>query len=157
MAKRHHVISQDQRAFDWVSQELGTHPYDPTRCIAVSHLQENEDGSIDALAVVVLDNFTQFACEASIASDGSSRWATRGFFRAVYDYVFETRGKARMNMLVEPSNTAAIAMHEKLGHVREATLRDWFGTGKDAILFSFTKADYESSRWHKSRDVQANK
>jgi|GEM_PF-4925984 len=62
-----------------------------------------------------------------------------------------------MNMLVEPSNTAAIAMHEKLGHVREATLRDWFGTGKDAILFSFTKADYESSRWHKSRDVQANK
>lgn len=156
MAKRHCIVSQDKRALDWVSDQLGVHPYDPTRCIAISHLLESDDG-IDCLAVAVCDNFTQYACEVSIASDGSTRWATRNFFRTVYDYVFVERKKARMNMLVEPANTAAIAMHEKLGHVREATLRDWFGTGKDAILFSFTKTDYESSRWHKQNAMPANK
>lgn len=153
MAKRHCIVSQDKRALDWVSSELGTHRYDPTRCVAVSHLLEHNDGSIDCLGVVVIDNFTQFGCEVSIASDGTTRWATREFFRTVYDYAFVTRGKSRINMLVEPANTRAIAMHEKLGHVREATLRDWFGTGKDAILFSFTKTDYEGSRWHKSKSA----
>lgn len=149
-------IVYEQRPYflPWVAAIIDRAPYDDrARTIAVVDVLP--DGSEETLAVVVFTNWSSLKhCEMDIASNGNANWCSRGFVCAVYDYVFNHAGMNRINLLVEVGNTAAINMHTKLDHVQEGVLREWFGPGRDAIIFGFTRKDFEASRIHKRHKRQ---
>jgi len=134
----------------WASDVIGERSdfeNDPlARCI--SYIQTEPNGTFTPLAVVVLNRWTHTSVEGSIASDQTTRWASRTFFRAVYDHVFVTHARLRLSMGVSVDNAPAINMHEKLGHVREGLMRDLLGEGRNAFLYAFTHSDYKASKWH---------
>lgn len=146
------IITYDpcQKFIDFINTALDTDFKldDDTR--TVTHLKENDDGTYTILAVVVLNRWYKHHCEASIASS-SKGWATRKYLNAVYSYVFEAAGRARMNFLVETHNAAAITLHYKLGHTFEGLCRDMYGEGKDGLLFGYTRTDYNKSKWIKRK------
>lgn len=148
MAKRFIEYDTQPGLLLWAAHQLSLKGFSPN-ARTVSHIQHNDDGSYEVLAVVVFDRWTDYTCEVSIASDRTARWASRAFITAVYKYVFEHAKKLRMNMAVSVRNKEAIAMHEKLGHVVDGRLRDGFGEGHDGILYGFTKQDFLASKWHK--------
>ncbi|MEF8758319.1 MAG: hypothetical protein V5B36_00905 [Candidatus Accumulibacter sp. UW25] len=126
---------------DWISKKLNEN-YAPTLCRTIGVVNDT-----DVLAVVLLDNFTTHCVELSIASNGTKNWCSREFLKTIYREVFEVHKKARANMVVAVENTDAINLHKKLGHILEARLVDWFGTGNDAFLYRITKIEWLNSKW----------
>jgi hypothetical protein len=153
MSKRRIIIDGPWRAplIDWFAERIGHDAVwhtDDARVIA--HVID--DGGVareeNVLCVVLLNHWTPTTCEANIASDGTKRWFSREFARNVYSYVFEHGGRSRINFTVSPDNTAAVTMHEKLGHKREALLEDAYGEGRDAILYGYTKRQWIKGPWY---------
>ncbi len=139
---------------NWATQQItdsqpGAFDSETARCTALL----DEDGT--PIVVAVFNGWTSNACEGSIASDLTRRWANRRFIQATYGYVFDRCGMDRLNMLVATANEPAIRMHEALGHVREGRLRSYFAPGRDAYIYSFLKSDWETSRWHPSRSIRS--
>lgn len=65
---------------------------------------------------------------------------TRGFLRAVGDYVFRQLGCLRFTMETEKPEVAEYA--KRLGGEVEGRLRDHFGEGRDAIIIGVLKKDF---------------
>jgi RimJ/RimL family protein N-acetyltransferase len=78
-----------------------------------------------------------------IASDGSRRWLTRPYLRAIFDYPFNQLKVKRITVCVGEGNTASRRFVEHLGFTLETTLRAAHPTG-DLFVFSMFK---ESCRW----------
>lgn len=151
MAKRFISYQTHPALLAWAAEKLGVYGFSAD-ARTISQLRQNDDGTIDPLCVVVLDRWTEFTCEANIASDGKAAWASKGFVQAVYEYVFNHAKKLRINMQVSVRNTKSINMQEALPHERIGLLRDSFGEGHDGILYGCTKKDYLASKWHKKPD-----
>lgn len=139
---------------NWATEQIsdsehGAFVPETARCTA---LLDDEGRPI---VVAVFNGWTSNACEGSIASDLTRRWANRRFIQATYAYVFERCGIDRLNMLVATANEPAIRMHEALGHVREGHLRSYFAPGRDAYIYSFLRSDWEASRWYPSRSTRS--
>ena len=66
---------------------------------------------------------------------------TRGFLRAVGDYVFRQLGCLRFTMETEKPEVAEYA--KRLGGVVEGRLRDHFGEGRDAIIIGVLRRDWK--------------
>ena len=105
----------------------------------------------DVLCVVLLNHWTPHTVEGNIVSDGTKRWANRQFIYDTYHYVFEHANKTRFNFTVDPANTAAIAMHEALGHKLEGRFADAAGEGKDLLVYGLTRRDWRAGKWAQPR------
>lgn len=128
----------------WVNDKIGSE-FTPENSRYIAYVSGDE-----VLAVAVFDHWTKYQVEVSIASDGTKRWASRTFIRAIYDYAFTIPSCSRINMIVEVKNKDAIRLHEALGHTLEGQLVDWFGTGNDAFLYRLTKTEYLEGKWSKN-------
>lgn len=147
MANRFIEYRTSPTLIQWAAAVLELSSFTPdARCMA--HMSHDSNGA-SPLAVVVFDRWTPHSCEVSIASDMTTRWATRTFIREVYEYVFSYAQKLRMTMIVSERNTRSINTQMKLGHVEEGCLRDAFGEGHNGIVFGFTTQDYLASKWHR--------
>jgi RimJ/RimL family protein N-acetyltransferase len=147
------VFDQDPVFLNYAGAQLGIQ-YLPEIARTVSHVRQNDDGSLTMLAVVVLSHWTTHSVEISIASN-PGLWATKRFIRAVYEYAFGHCGKERIHMLVEHENAESIEMHKRLGHKYEGQLDDWFGVDKPALIYGLTKRNYLNSKWsHKNEKGQ---
>lgn len=142
------VLSQDPRYMRFVEERTahidGIEVFDRANTWCCVHLGKR--GEI--IGVVAFSDWHVNYVEASIASDGTARWATRRFLAYCYGYALDYADKLRMNMVTAADNHPAINMHKALGHVQEGQLRDWFGPGRDALIFGFTKQDWKRSRWN---------
>ncbi len=123
----------------------GRNPWHPATARTVALL----DDDFQPIAVSVFDGWTENSAELSIGTDGTKRWASRDYIDAVYRYGFDHCGKNRLTMVSAASNTQSLVLQEKLGHVKEGVLRDWFGVGEDGVIFSFLRRDWINSRWCK--------
>lgn len=140
-------VSTDPIFVRWLKQQLQhASPLDHDDCRTVSIVRGNE-----IAAVVAFHGWTAHTVEASIASDGTKSWATRGYVQAVYEYAFVTADKARLNFTVSVSNEAAIRMHKTLGHRLDCVLHDAEGEGNDLYLFSLTRRDWRAGRFCRSK------
>lgn len=148
---RHLIVHEQDPAFLAFASEQLQVRFEPALCRTIAHVRAEDDGTYTLLCVLVANNWTTAGCELSIASR-PGEWATRRFINAGYQTFFYRWGKERIFMVVEPSNTAAIAMHERLGHKYEAHLEDWFGRDKPALLYGLTKRAYEQSKWRRSEE-----
>ena len=98
-------------------------------------------------AVVIYSFMTKHACCMSVASDGSKRWLSRSFLRAVFAVPFAQWGMSRVTALVRPTNEAALGFDRNLGFKCEGRMRAAFGD-EDAIIFGMTR---EECRFLESR------
>lgn len=144
-------VGPAQPLVDWVAERIGPSFHASSDAQVVALLDETPSGWLPR-CVVVFDDWTTYSVDVSIAADGSRRWARRCFIHTVYDYAFRHAGKVRMNMVVATSNAPAVNMHRAFGHHLEGTLRNWFGEGKDALLYSFTPSDWANSKWNLNKD-----
>jgi len=130
----------------WLSLQVGDGEYDPNECRTVGHMGI-EDGKPTILSVVAFNRWMTSSCDATIATNGSPRAASRLFVWTVYDFVFRHANKTRLNLIVRPDNAKSIALQHNLGHTLDCTLKDHYGEGQDALLFSCTRDQWRSGKW----------
>lgn len=93
-----------------------------------------KDGEI--VAGVIFHCFEGANVHLTVAGHG---W-TRGFFREVGVYVFDTLKCERMTFTTE--NPSVARLGEKLGGQIEGLMRNQFGKGRDGYLIGVLKDEY---------------
>lgn len=126
------VMEQNKAFLDYANEILHVR-FDPAQSITIASV--TEDNQI--MGVVVYTRFTPFGCELSVAST-TPKFLTRSFLRVVFGYPFKQCGMVRISAVIEDGNINAIDMDERLGFIREATLKQWYGD-TDGILLRMTK------------------
>jgi [ribosomal protein S5]-alanine N-acetyltransferase len=79
-----------------------------------------------------------------VASSARGRHAARHALCAIRDWAFATLHIPRLELYVEPWNTASIRTAETAGFRREGLLRSWETVGderRDMLMFSFIEGD----------------
>ena len=123
------MIVTDDRVARFVGAQIDSIIYPPFTCMGIER-----NGEI--IAGVVFNCFRGADIEVSVAGQG---W-TRGFIKAVGEYVFGQLGCVRMQIITEQEKVAAIA--ERLGGKREGVLRNKYGRGRDGILVGILEKEY---------------
>lgn len=123
------MIVTDDRVARFVGERVGAIIYPPFTCMGIER-----DGEI--VAGAVFNCFTGHDVEVTVAGHG---W-TRGFFRAVGDYVFGQLGCVRMQVTTEQETIARVS--ERMGGKREGVLRNKFGRGRDGIVLGVLDTEY---------------
>lgn len=124
------MIVTDDRVARFVGERVGAIIYPPFTCMGIER-----DGEI--VAGAVFNCFTGHDVEVTVAGHG---W-TRGFFRAVGDYVFGQLGCVRMQVTTEQETIARVS--ERMGGKREGLLRNKFGRGRDGIVLGVLDTEYK--------------
>lgn len=123
------MIVADERVARFVADALGFPLCPPWTCMGI----ESGGGII---AGVVFNSFEGADVQVTAAGRG---W-TRGFLRAVGQYVYGTLGCERMTVTTEQDGVARLAL--RLGGQIEGRLRSHFGAGRDAILVGILRDEY---------------
>lgn len=91
-------------------------------------------------AVVLYSRIASGACEMSVVSDGSKRWASREFLRIGFAIPFLNYGVNRCGVIVSVDNEPSwkLAMH--FGFQLEGVLRQYFD-GADAYVMSMLRSE----------------
>lgn len=79
-----------------------------------------DDGRL--CGVIVYNDFTEAACSAHIATDGTRAWATRSTLAGIFAFPFIQLRKRRITAPIPASNTAAVVNAVKLGFRFEGRL-----------------------------------
>lgn len=127
------MIVTDARVVDFVEARIGKCRYP---CTAVGL---ERDGNIVAWAIYERNNGHNIIFHG--ASDGSRRWATRGFIRALVAYPFITLNLPRMSTPVAASNVAALEFDRRLGFRVEGVLRQAANDGSDLVWLGLFRKD----------------
>lgn len=151
MIERLVVYEQNDVFFDFAEQILEV-VFDRAQSRTVSYVQKNEDGTLTMLAVAVFNNWFKHSVELSLATT-KGLWATKRFIRAMYEYAFNYGNIIRIHMVSEVSNDEANQGHLRLGHKYEGKLEDWFGEGKDGLIYGLTKRNYLKGKWAIKRKI----
>ena len=117
------------------------------QCRVVAHILEFASKPPEIVGVAMFNRWTAHSCDANFASDKTRRWCTPQFAFAFYDYVFNHAQRPRINFFLRTTNDAAIKMHKRMGHIYEATMKDAFGEGQDALLYRMTKSEWLAGPW----------
>jgi RimJ/RimL family protein N-acetyltransferase len=101
-----------------------------------------EDGDLIAGFVFNHFNWPDIAIHAAVKP--GSNWATKGYLREVFGYVFNQLGCRRVTGSIKDSNEVAKHFAVRLGGRLEGTLRKAHPEGDDILLFGMLK---EECRW----------
>ena len=72
----------------------------------------------------------------------SGSYRRRGIARSLIEEAKERlydRGVVRIFLEVESDNSGAISLYEKCGFIRYSERKDYYGTGRDALLYRFER------------------
>ena len=122
-------IATDERVARFISERLGTALCPPYTVAGIER-----DGEIIAGAL-----FNQFEGANVHVSIAGTDW-TRGFIKAVGQYVYGQLGCLRMTITTEQDAVAKYAT--RLGGQVEGNMRDYFGEGRDAWLIGILRDEW---------------
>lgn len=123
------IIKTGDEVAEFVGNSLGFGVSPPWTAMGLE-----KDGLI--VAGVIFHCFEGFNVHLTVAGHG---W-TRGFFREVGVYVFDTLNCERMTFTTE--NPSVARLGEKLGGQIEGLMRNQFGRGRDGYLIGVLKDEY---------------
>lgn len=129
----------------WVCQRVGGE-WRTGRAQAMG-LVEVTDSIPKIIAGVLYEDYNGSNLFMHVAAEGS-RWLTREFLRAVFDYPFRQLGCHRVSGVVPVSNLAARRFDEALGFEHEATLKEAFN-GEDLLVYRMFR---HQCRWLSLKD-----
>lgn len=123
------MIVTDERVARFVGAQIATIIYPPFTCMGIER-----DG--DIIAGAVFNCYTGPDIEVTVAGHG---W-TRGFLKAVGQYVFGQLGCIRLQITTEQESIASVS--ERMGGKREGVLRDKYGRGRNGIVLGVLAGEY---------------
>ncbi|MCY1741156.1 GNAT family N-acetyltransferase [Ensifer sp. SL37] len=123
------MIVTDDRVAAFVAKTCGIDFLPPWTCMGIE-----SEGEI--IAGVVFHCFEGANVHLTIAGHG---W-TRGFLRAVGEYIFETLKCERFTLTTE--QPAVVNLGVRLGGQVEGLMRNQFGRGRDGFLIGVLKDEY---------------
>lgn len=132
------LTHQDARLLGWLAQRLKIE-MSPQACKWVAGL---DAGGI--VWVAAYSHFSSAACELTIATDGSKRWASRRALRLIFGIPFMQWKMRRVSGLVRANNSEAIDMAERLGGTLEGRARCAFDGDIDGLIYGMLR---EECRW----------
>jgi len=124
------MIVDDERVARFVGERIERRICPPYTLMGIER-----DGEI--VAGVVFNGFTRNGVDVTVAGTG---W-TKGFIRAVGQYVFRGLGCLRMSVLTEQPGVVRFA--ERLGGRVEGLLRNEFGEGRDGYLVGILREEWK--------------
>lgn len=131
----------------FLSEELGI-AYDLENTRFIASVLHSGEGVFEIVGCTALNAWTNSACEAHAASDGSQRQKIdRHYIWTVFDYAFRHAGKNCMLTYVATDNFKSIALQELLGFTRVGLVPGYYGDGKDAHLFAITRQQWLEGKW----------
>lgn len=136
------VFDQHPAFYSLLNLELGTE-HQPQTSFLITLL----DDTGFVVAVTALSDWGEHNVELTLATDGSKRWASKRYIRAVFDFCFADAARTRVTTIVNRRDVTWGLMQTRLGFVREAYLTDWFGPGLDGTLYCMTRVAYNRARW----------
>jgi RimJ/RimL family protein N-acetyltransferase len=93
------------------------------------------------IATVLYTNYNRQNIEMHVASDGTKRWMTREFLRAVFAYPFEQLGCRRVTGVVQASNSAAYNFDKNIGFTLEGRMREASADGSDLLILGMMREE----------------
>ena len=123
------MIVEGDEVARFVSEAIGFGLCPPFVAIGIKR-----DGAI--VAGVILNCFEGHDVHVTAAGHG---W-TRGYLRALGEYIFDGLGCLRATITTEQDHVAVLA--NKLGAQEEGRLRDHFGKDRDGIVMGVLKDEY---------------
>jgi RimJ/RimL family protein N-acetyltransferase len=138
----HLVTKPDHKAVvtDWLAARLGmsatemVHTYDYEIMACVRHKE--------LIGAVLFIHHQGRNIEAHWAGD--TGWLSRRHIKQIFAYPFEQLGCNRVTTLVPEDNEPARSVVERLGFVREGTLRQAGGEGDDLDIYGMLRSE---CRW----------
>ncbi len=124
-------IVTDERVARFVGERVGSIIVPPFVAIGVEKAGEVVGG-------VVFNCFTGSDVEMTVA--GEPKAFTRGFYRAVYRYVFDDLKANRISITTE--NHHVVTLAERLGAKVEGIKRNCFGEGRDGFILGILKKEW---------------
>lgn len=126
------MIVVDDRVARFVGERCSTILHPPFTAIG-----RERDGLI--VAGAVFNCFT--GCDIAVTVAGDRHAFSRGFIRAVGDYVFRQAGCLRLSITTEHPHVISIA--HRLAAQTEGTKRNHFGRGRDGIVLGILREDWK--------------
>lgn len=126
------ILGHDVSVAMWVSERVGQNFAPPFTAIGFGNR-----GGIAAGAV--FNDYVPYGnIELTLAAD---RPFTRSMLRTLAAYVFGQLGCSRLTVRTRQDNENVCNMAKRFGFVREATLKDYYGTDQNAELFRLLRKD----------------
>lgn len=129
------------RVSDWVTRKLGV-PANAYGDNPVALGRTNEDGKM--VAGVVYGPFNGYNVHAHIATDGSKRWATKGFIKEMFAVPFEDMGATGITATTDMSNEPAKRLLERLGFRLCGCIPEASNEGGDLLIYHFARDQWIS-------------
>lgn len=130
------IFGHDREIIEWMRRHEDFGDMGPARAIGVA-----VNGQIEA--AVAFFNYRWPDIEIAIVAR-SARWADRGIFRALANYVFDQLKCNRVTAIVDPGNRPVCKLLEGSGFVVEGVKRHALPNG-DARIYGVLKAE---CKWH---------
>lgn len=92
------IYGDEERLLPWAVERIGVSGF-RRDAFAIGVERAGE-----LIAVVVYDTFSDCECYMHVASDGKSRWLTRGTLAALFAYPFQQLGYRRVTSLIGSRN-----------------------------------------------------
>ncbi len=130
------IFDQRERCGEWAKQKIA-HVNSWGEWYQTIGLER--DGKL--CAVVVFNLYSGADIAMHVASDGSRRWMTRAFLRAVFRYPFIQLGVRRVTGYVPATNRDALDFDLHIGFQPEGRMRQALPDGTDVLILGMLKAE----------------
>lgn len=110
---------------------------------AISLVDDNDE----FLAVTVFSAYTGTNIDMHIAARPKSRWSSRGFFNASFEFPFMVLKVPRVTGLIRAENLDAQRFVSRLGFQYEGRMRKAFADGTDLVLYGLLREEYLKHPW----------
>lgn len=132
------VTTDRARVGKWAADKI--RPFEPKVSFEGDYALGLEDGG-ELVAAAVFTNWSPPSITGHIASDGSKKWLTKGFLRAMFDYPFNQLKCKRITAPIAEQNIDAQRFVEKLGFRLEGRLRKAMLDGTDRLIYGMLREE----------------
>ena len=105
------------------------------------------DDNDEFLAVTVFSAYTGTNMDIHIAARSKSRWLSRSYFNAVFEFPFMVLEVPRITGLIRAENLNAQRFVSRLGFQHEGRMRKAFPNGGDLMLYGLLREEYLTHPW----------
>lgn len=92
------------------------------------------------VAGVIYNGYEGANVNIHVGAVQGSRWMTKEFLYATFDYPFNQLGRKRLSAYIRATNKRTIAFVKKLGFVYEGKLQDFYTDGGDMVIYGLLRS-----------------
>lgn len=131
------LFGVDRHVINWVGQRIPLYQSsEDARALGIVRHRK-------LVAGVVYERWNGVHCEASIAADPGSAWASRQTLHTIFFYPFQTLDCKAISVLVPETNLKSLNLATKLGFEGEAIVRYAAHDGSDLLVLKMFRENCE--------------